>query len=1205
MQVPSKLKKFLKKAKSLKTREVLFSEGTYQIEVIDKKSSFQPFLQIDDKGDLLDCFCSCNEQEKRGFCSHITAAYLRVYDDGKEPLHLRFKRSFFKHLFEICAEHKSIKIVQNKMVFDKFLIVEIKRASLKKRIQEILKMDREKLEGSIKLSSMSFEDIHLIKKGEVPLNLAFELSVFSDIAKELFLLQDHHEVNFVPENELPKLVEINTKEIKLKATFEKKDWTDDLIRSLSTLKTSLLIIDLENIIESITYDPQKIQFEIHYDEDKMKIIHNINEAEKISLGNWFFIPNVGFLSLRIFHFFKRKIIPKEEILNILNDHKDLLSKYLKNVTIDLNPQQAKYHLFFDEKEDLHILPYLFDKDDIKKACSHFFLNWIFIENRGFFLFEDLSFGSLEKIISKQNITDFVTQNKNFLQNIKGFETHFGSFQEHLVFRLTKEQDLQFSIQIELPEGLAPSIDFGSWIYIKDRGFYSKKESGSYPIDPHTYVGRENISHFLNTHKEDLENISHFFMDRSPFEKYGLKIYLEENIKVGIEKVLRKNIKEEDLIFFENYIYVKNEGFYPLLYNHRIPEEFRKNKTISSTDEDFFLNYELHRLMPFVVFLDPRLKEPKEIKVILENLKRDKNTYLIELYYISDIGKMSAIDLHKELIKKKKYIFSPIGLLNSQNARLSWLKEISSKRILHKKNMIRLSFLQWLKLSVFEDLKKPSGDDKKSKKIAKIFDELSDLQTNLPLDLSLLQASLRPYQEKGVMWLWFLYNYGLSGLLCDEMGLGKTHQAMALLSAVQKYKNEKIKYLVVCPTSVIYHWEELLKKFLPTFKVLLFHGTQREIQEYDIMVTSYGVMRLEHAYLSSQTFEVIILDEIQIAKNFASKTNKALRKLKANMMIGLTGTPIENRIRELKALFDIILPSYLPKDAQFQSQFINPIEKENDKEKKELLINLIKPFILRRKKGEVLLDLPEKIEEISYCDLINDQKVLYETTSTLRKKFITDLRDAKISIDYTHIFALLLKLKQICDHPVLINKDFANYKKYKSGKFELFQELIFEALDSDQKVVIFSQYLDMLLIISKFLKEHKIDYAQITGATKNRKEEIKRFKEDPKCKIFLASLLAAGVGIDLSCASIVIHYDRWWNPAKENQATDRVHRIGQNRGVQVFKLVTKHTIEERIHQIIEKKKALIEETIGKDDSEQVKTLSRDELLYVLQEIQLEE
>ena len=433
-----------------------------------------------------------------------------------------------------------------------------------------------------------------------------------------------------------------------------------------------------------------------------------------------------------------------------------------------------------------------------------------------------------------------------------------------------------------------------------------------------------------------------------------------------------------------------------------------------------------------------------------------------------------------------------------------------------------------------------------------------------------------------------------------MGLGKTHQAMALLAGAFHLKKEGRQCLIVCPTSVIYHWEELLKKFLPGLEVYVFYGQNRQIDKlrgsYDILLTSYGLVRSEKKVLSEISFDIAIYDEIQNAKNASSQTHRALKNLQVNVSIGLTGTPIENRIMELRSLFDLVLPHYLPPEAQFKEQFVLPIEKEQDLGKKQLLSKIVNPFMLRRKKSEVLLELPEKVEEISYCDLSEEQRKLYQELFYSYKSTIKE--DAEKRADKVgggmHIFALFSKLKQVCNHPALITGDLDQYDTHSSGKWDLFVELLEEARGSSQKVVVFTQYLHMMDIIKLYLEGKGIGYAEIRGSTRDRREPLKRFKEDPHCEVFIASLQAAGVGIDLTAASVVIHYDRWWNPAKENQATDRVHRMGQSRGVQVFKLVTKRTVEERIHELILKKKGLLDDVVGFDDQDAIKNLTKQEV-----------
>ncbi len=319
-----------------------------------------------------------------------------------------------------------------------------------------------------------------------------------------------------------------------------------------------------------------------------------------------------------------------------------------------------------------------------------------------------------------------------------------------------------------------------------------------------------------------------------------------------------------------------------------------------------------------------------------------------------------------------------------------------------------------------------------------------------------------------------------------------------------------------------------------------------------------------------------------------------------MKVGLTGTPIENHLRELKSLFDIVLPSYMLRENDYREFFIKPIEKEHNSHRKALLNRLIRPFVLRRKKEDVLKDLPEKIEEIAYCDLMPYQHQLYvEVLQKRRHHLVEELRNEKGAIPFLHIFALLSSLKQICDHPAVYLKSPDDYQQYSSGKWELFLELLREARESQQKVVVFSQYLAMLDIIENYLTEQQVGFASLRGATQNRKEQLQLFNQDPDCEVFVGSLQAAGLGVDLTAGSVVIHYDRWWNAARENQATDRVHRMGQTRGVQVFKLVTKGTFEEKIDAMIMRKGKLMEEVVGVDDQHLLKTFSRHELIELLE------
>ena len=471
------------------------------------------------------------------------------------------------------------------------------------------------------------------------------------------------------------------------------------------------------------------------------------------------------------------------------------------------------------------------------------------------------------------------------------------------------------------------------------------------------------------------------------------------------------------------------------------------------------------------------------------------------------------------------------------------------------------------------------------------------------ELKGLRSTLRHYQKLGTEWLWFLFENGLGGLLCDEMGLGKTHEVMALMLLLRDQEKVEEPFLVVCPTTVLSHWRNKIREHAPGLRAGIFHGGDRDLeqglQNHDVLLTTYGILRNDIDQLQKTRFALVIFDEIQHIKNPETLSYRAASKLNTRISVGLTGTPIENRLSELKALLDLTVPGYLGSDREFADRYIRAEDEAPDGQARKDLHRLISPFTLRRLKKTVLKELPEKIEDIRTCRLSDDQIKLYRDAIASRGKgFKESLKNKKTRVPYMHIFALLSLLKQICDHPALVEGRLDSYDRYQSGKWDLFKELIDEILDSGQKVVVYSQYVGMVRIIEMHLKSLQVGLVTLTGSSRKRGEIVDRFNNDPDCRVFVGSLKAGGIGIDLLAASVVIHYDRWWNAAREDQATDRVHRIGQTRGVQVFKLVTEGTLEERISAIIVKKRDLMDSIVQEDDPGLLKTFSREELLRML-------
>jgi superfamily II DNA or RNA helicase len=468
----------------------------------------------------------------------------------------------------------------------------------------------------------------------------------------------------------------------------------------------------------------------------------------------------------------------------------------------------------------------------------------------------------------------------------------------------------------------------------------------------------------------------------------------------------------------------------------------------------------------------------------------------------------------------------------------------------------------------------------------------------------MKTSLRSYQNNGFQWLGFLHENCFGGLLCDEMGLGKTHQVMAMMVWLAENKQNPAPCLVVCPTTVISHWDRKIREHAPGLTAVVYHGTDRQLDDLSIpgtvLITSYGILLRDVEALKKIDFSLAAFDEAHVIKNPGTKSYGAACAIKADLKISVTGTPVENRIGDLKALMDLVMPGYLGSDHEFEQRYDS-----GSKIVRRELQQLIGPFTLRRTKQAVLDELPEKIEDIRYCRLTDTQVSLYRDALAGRGRDLRfQLESDEKNIPYIHIFALLTLLKQICNHPASIEKNKGrrvntpDLSAMESGKWELFTELLETCLENGQKVVVFSQFVSMIRLILSYLESLKIGTASITGQTSNRGREIERFNDDPKCRVFVGSLKAGGSGIDLTGGSVVIHYDRWWNAAKEDQATDRVHRIGQKRGVQVFKLVTEGTLEEKIAAIIDRKKSLMADVIAEDDPGVLKRFTRGELMDLI-------
>lgn len=476
-----------------------------------------------------------------------------------------------------------------------------------------------------------------------------------------------------------------------------------------------------------------------------------------------------------------------------------------------------------------------------------------------------------------------------------------------------------------------------------------------------------------------------------------------------------------------------------------------------------------------------------------------------------------------------------------------------------------------------------------------------------------KGELRPYQARGAGWLSFLEQWGLGACLADDMGLGKTIEFIAFLLHLKEQNSLENPVLLVCPTSVLGNWEREVKKFSPTLNVIVHHGDKRAkgnnfakvIQDKNLVITSYPLTFRDQKELQGVTWQGLVLDEAQNIKNPDAKQSKTIKNINASFKIALTGTPVENRLSELWSIMDFLNPGYLGQRLFFQRRFAIPIEKYGDTDSLKILRSLVQPFILRRLKTDkdIIQDLPEKQENIVFCPLTTEQATLYQK---IVDDSLAKIDDAEGIQRRGMILALLVKLKQLCNHPVLIEAKVKNSKKSDiiktqySGKLQRLTEMLDEVLAEGDRALIFTQFAEWGKVLQPYLEDYfNREILFLYGSTsKNKREEmIDRFQNDPQAPpIMILSLKAGGVGLNLTRANHVFHFDRWWNPAVENQATDRVFRIGQTRNVQVHKFVCTGTLEEKIHDLIESKKALAEQVVsaGEDwltalDTDQLRNL----------------
>ena len=680
-------------------------------------------------------------------------------------------------------------------------------------------------------------------------------------------------------------------------------------------------------------------------------------------------------------------------------------------------------------------------------------------------------------------------------------------------------------------------------------------------------------------------------------KFGYKDYefnpLIGNPKIQIARDIVKETKTLETFIQTGFMLDKEHGNLVLADDEKI---------YNFLSEEFTYYMKNFEILATENFKKKEIKRPQisNIGIKIENdlLKVNLNEFNFSPEELAEI-------MEKYKLRKKYYKLKDGSFINlEENEALEFLDKINIDGTLDYKKIVEgeIDLPVYRTLYLDKILKNTSMNVYKNKEYKELVTEVQDANDDYIKIPQGLKATLRRYQEVGYKWLKTLDKYGLGGILADDMGLGKTIQVIALLLDYVENTEKRKTSIVVCPSSLALNWYNEINKFAPDLKVMVISGNAedrakkiKDCNNFDIIITSYDLLKRDIDVYTELDYEFkfIIADEAQYIKNNNTQNFKAIKKVKAMTRFALTGTPIENSLAELWSIFDFSMPGYLYNYRKFKESFETPIIREEDSYKTRRLKMLIEPFILRRVKEEVLTELPDKTVTVLNSEMEEEQQKVYMSyMAEAREEVENELIAAGFERNQMKILALLMRLRQICCHPSL----FINNYDGGSGKLNQCMEIIKDAVQSNHKILLFSGYTSMFDIIEPELEKENIKYFKLTGQTKvsERMELVEEFNENKDVKVFLISLKAGGTGLNLIGADMVIHYDPWWNISAENQATDRTYRIGQKRNVQVYKLITKNSIEEKIYELQQKKAKLVDNMLSTNETF-ISKLSKDEIM----------
>ena len=647
----------------------------------------------------------------------------------------------------------------------------------------------------------------------------------------------------------------------------------------------------------------------------------------------------------------------------------------------------------------------------------------------------------------------------------------------------------------------------------------------------------------------------------------------ENLSSDMFEIVKVLTKLQKSIGLKSSYFIDNENF--IILNEELAKEFVKKELLQLTGKYSIIGTD--RLRKYNI----KAVRPKLSGKFSYNLDYFEGEVEVEIE-----GEKFSIQQLLNNYKKDEYIV----LSDGTNALINREYIEKLQRVFKEEdgNKIKVSFFDMPIVQDMIDEKAFENDFMGSKDFFEGINELPKEEVEYPK----LNATLRDYQKYGYKWLKYLTDNNLGACLADDMGLGKTLQAIALLSNLHEEK--KKKSMVIMPKSLIYNWENEIKRFSPKLKVGVYYGINRDfslLKKVDIILTTYGTIRNDIENLLEQKFDLLVLDESQNIKNINSQTTKAVLLLNAKKRIALSGTPIENNLLELYSLFRFLNPEMFGSVQRFTNSYILPIQKYSDTSTIQELKKKIYPFLLRRVKKEVLEDLPDKIEKLVYVDMNDEHRRFYEERRRYYYSLLQKNTSSQGNFDKFFVLQAINELRHIVSSPEL------ETKKIISSKKEVLIENVIEAIENNHKVLVFVNYLSSIESICDSLKENKIKYLKMTGQTKDRQNLVDKFQNDSRYKVFVMTLKTGGVGLNLVSADTIFIYDPWWNTTVENQAIDRAYRLGQDKTVFAYKMIMRNTIEEKILKLQEIKNKLLDDLISEDNLS-TKNLSKNDIEFIL-------